>query len=109
MKRYLGVLTKHLWLLVAMLLFSWANTSAQEEVRDTIRVYFRQNVSILDTLYVMESESLPAFVERIKPRFNDTLFTLKNVHVVEIVTVIVKMSVTIMMDVTVMMNQCFVY
>ena len=82
MKRYFGVLTKHLWLLVAMLLFSWANTSAQEEVRDTIRVYFRQNVSILDTLYVMESESLPAFVERIKPLFNDTLFTLKNIHVV---------------------------
>ena len=53
MKRYFGGLTKHLWLLVAMLLFSWANTSAQEEVRDTIRVCFRQNVSILDTLYVM--------------------------------------------------------
>lgn len=82
MKRYFGGLTKHVWLLMTMLLFGWANTSAQEEVRDTIRVYFRQNVSILDTLYVMESESLPAFVERIKPLFNDTLFTLKNVHVV---------------------------
>ena len=82
MKRYFGGLTKHVWLLMTMLLFGWANTSAQEEVRDTTRVYFRQNVSILDTLYVMESESLPAFVERIKPLFNDTLFTLKNIHVV---------------------------
>ena len=47
MKRYLGVLTKHLWLLVAMLLFGWANTSAQEEVRDTTRVYsFEKNNSV---------------------------------------------------------------
>lgn len=82
MKLKSGGSIKHLMLLLGMLLFGLSGTSAQEMKRDTTRVYFRQSVSVIDTLYVMEGEPLPAFVERNKSRFNDPNLILKNIQVV---------------------------
>ena len=37
---------------------------------------------MVDTLYVIHGEPLPAFVERNKSRFNDSTFILKHIQVV---------------------------
>ena len=81
MKLGIGGIIKRLMLVWGMLLFGWAGTLAQE-VRDTTHVHFRQSVSVVDTLYVIHGEPLPAFVERNKARFNDSTFILKHIQVV---------------------------
>lgn len=82
MKLNSGGFIKHSILALSMLLFGFASTSAQDVKRDTARVYFRQNLSVVDTLYVMQGEPVSAFVERNKSRFNDPVFLLKNIQVV---------------------------
>lgn len=81
MKLGISGIIKRLMLVWGMLLFGWAGTLAQE-VRDTTHVHFRQSVSVVDTLYVIHGEPLPAFVERNKSRFNDSTFILKHIQVV---------------------------
>lgn len=82
MKTKSGVGIRHFVLVVGMILFGWAGTSAQGVMHDTTRVHFPQSVFVVDTLYLIEGESLPAFVERSKGLFNNSAFTLKNIHVV---------------------------
>ena len=83
MKMQSGVRFKHVMLvIIGTILFGWARTSAQGVMHDTTRVHFHQSVFIVDTLYLIEGESLPAFVERNKERFNDPSFVLKNIQVV---------------------------
>ena len=82
MKMQSGVRFKHVMLVIGMMLFGWVHTSAQGVMHDTTRVHFQQSVFLVDTLYLIEGEPLPTFVERNKERFNDTTFVLKNIQVV---------------------------